>query len=987
MTHSVALAPSRDNDLVKLRPALIEAGFAGDIENDKALLAAMSTDNSIYTLMPDLVVAPRDSRDVKRLMEVLGHEAFRSIPVTARGGGTGTNGQSLNSGVIVDFQRYMNRLVALNVDERWVEVEPGIVLDELNAALSATGLFFAPTTSTANRCTIGGMVSTDASGKGSRIYGKTSDNVLGMEIVLDGGRTLDSSLPCPDWAKSMMADVEAACEGGRAVLLSRVPSISRRFTGYDLERAKQPDRPLEWWRLPIGAEGTLGLITRVRVRLLRKPDHKRLVIVGFESFATALGAGRRLMEHDPSAIEVMNEWVQMLAEKAGILSTLPASLRALDGKPIAYNFVEFVGDDEVELETRVAALQSSALHLPGVVAVHYAENNLEMSKLWTVRAASVGLLGKVPGTRRPIAFVEDCVVPVDNLSAFVDDFMALLKHHGLAYGMYGHVDVGCLHIRPALDIDQIADQKIMKTVSDKVFELTRKHGGIFWGEHGKGVRGAYLAEYVGETAYDAFRSIKKAFDPADRFNPGKLVTVRRSLMGIATTPFRRVNIDEGDAFHLAFKCNGNAQCLSYPRSTVMCPSFKATRDPRHSPKGRADALRTWHQAETEGKATPELEANVMSALDGCLGCKACATACPVQVDIPEMKSHFLERIYRKRRRGVSDRLALILEEHAPLLVSWRKSLALLSRLTNRWVGKLTGLVDLPPISYKGLADSGYQILSPTEIANRAWSDETVFIWQDPFTTLFDIEAPLAIADGLRALGYKPMFVALLPGGKAAHVLGDRQRFLMQAGVLRQAIDLIGSKGRPMVGVDPAFVMMLRQEYSKVRLHGKALLLVQEFLDNEAAARKIWPDLKNAKAPRQLFAHCSENAPGASSTAWKKVFATLGVEVEVAATGCCGMAGLFGHQKRNQAISRKAFDLSWSKPMQKEGSALVSGFSCRCQTKRFSGVTGIHPMRWIADAANALRNLSPDLPTEICAGPTSERERGSIQLDGERGLSR
>ena len=933
-------------------PALLkEKGFRGDVASDAALLAAMSTDNSVYAIAPDIVVAPRDAEDVRRLMRVLDTDALSGVPVTARGGGTGTNGQSLNAGIIVDFQKHMNRLLAVNVEEQWVEVEPGIVLDELNAQLASTGLFFAPTTSTASRCTIGGMVSTDASGKGSRRYGKTSDNILGMELVLDGGRTLDSAAPPPDWAHAMLLEIEGACQSGREALLKKVPALSRRFTGYDLERAKPPGGDLLWWRLPIGAEGTLGLVTRVRLRLLPKPKFKRLVVIGFETFAAALDAGGALLAHDPLAIEVMDEWVQGLAETAGILQALPAGLRARDGQPIAYNFVEFVGDDEADLARQVEVLRKSALTLTGAIASHVAMDDIEMAALWQVRAASVGLLGKVGGTRRPIAFVEDCVVPVENLATFVRDFTGLLSTNGLNFGMYGHVDVGCLHIRPALNIDRDEDRGIMKAISDGVFELTRRHGGIFWGEHGKGVRGAYLAEFVGATAYNAFGRIKRAFDPRHRFNPGKLVADPEALMGIETTPFRSVNTEDGDPLSLAFKCNGNAQCLSYQRSTVMCPSFKATRDLRHSPKGRADALRHWHQMHQGGNATEELEDDVLAALDGCLGCKACATSCPVQVDIPEMKSHFLDRLYRKRRRSLADKAALLLEEYSPVLVRHRKFAAIFARLLNPLMETLSGLCDLPSLAFHDVGRGGYQTFSAAVIAKRQWQEETVFIWQDPFTALFDTQAALALADGLSRFGYRPVFVAMSPGGKAAHVLGDRTRFIRQARKLRSAIDKVAGSGRAMVGVDPAFIMMIRQEYKKAGLAGEPILLVQEFLSEEIARGRALPKLTAARLPRKLFVHCSESA-GGSLMDWKRVLAALGAPVEIAATGCCGMAGMFGHQERHQALSRQTFDLSWAGQLQGEEEAMVSGFSCRCQTKRFSSIRGEHPMRWIADAIDA-----------------------------------
>jgi len=247
-----------------------------------------------------------------------------------------------------------------------------------------------------------------------------------------------------------------------------------------------------------------------------------------------------------------------------------------------------------------------------------------------------------------------------------------------------------------------------------------------------------------------------------------------------------------------------------------------------------------------------------------------------------------------------------------------------------------------------VGSGGYQTFGAETITQHRWHEDTVFIWQDPFTALFDTKAALALADGLRGFGYRPVFVAMYPGGKAAHVLGDRARFVRQARKLRSALDMVAASGRPMVGVDPAFVMMIRQEYLKAGLTGQPVMLVQEFLNREIANGRALPKLATARLPRKLFLHCSESA-GAGATAWKTVFAALGAPVEIAATGCCGMAGLFGHQERHQVLSRSTFDLSWTGQLQGEEEAMVSGFSCRCQTKRFSSIRGEHPMRWMADA--------------------------------------
>ena len=312
--------------LEAFRAALLAKDFGGEIEADSALRAAMSTDNSVYQIYPDVVVAPRTAGDVVALLDVMAQPEFAQLALTPRGGGTGTNGQSLNQGVILDFRRHMNKLIAVNEAERWADVEPGMVLDTLNDQLRPLGLFFAPEASTSTRCTIGGMVSTDASGKGSRIYGKTSDNIAGLEIACPQG-LLASFNPDPDWARPMLDTAEQAARSGRDAFIANTPKINRRFTGYDLERACPEEGAFEWWRLFLGAEGTLSPITRIRVQLRPLPKEKRLIVASFESFRAALAAATPLMDDEPTAIEVMDERVQQLAEEAGILNRLPDALR------------------------------------------------------------------------------------------------------------------------------------------------------------------------------------------------------------------------------------------------------------------------------------------------------------------------------------------------------------------------------------------------------------------------------------------------------------------------------------------------------------------------------------------------------------------------------------------------------------------------------------------------------------------------------------
>ncbi|MDB6454393.1 FAD-binding and (Fe-S)-binding domain-containing protein [Falsirhodobacter sp. 20TX0035] len=916
--------------------ALSLAGFRGDIDTDSALRAAMSTDNSVYQITPDLIVAPRDAEDLLTLMRVM--VKFPDLAITARGGGTGTNGQSLNRGVVVDLRRHMNGLLAVDVTEGWADVQPGLVLDDLNERLRPTGWFFAPETSTSSRCTIGGMVSTDASGKGSRIYGKTSDNILGLEVARPEG-LLDSLIAPPAWAHDMLASAETAARQGRDAFVANTPRLNRRFTGYDLERACPPGGGFEWWRLFLGAEGTLGLITRIRVKLRRIEKEKRLIVAGFDSFRNALAAASPLIAAGPTAVEVMDETVQGIADRAGILTRLPPGLRAAPGQPVAYVFIELNGDDPVPLAAKLDHCRAILATLPGLGATHTAADLAEIRELWAVRSAGVGLLGKVDGPARPIAFVEDTVVPPENLPAFVDDFLGVLSQNGLGFGIYGHVDVGCLHIRPALNIDSPADRERLVAVSDAIYDLTRKHGGIFWGEHGKGVRGAYLKDWIGPEAYAALQGVKAAFDPEGRFNPGKLVSNAAPIMGIATTPFRAFNAPEGDPLTLAFRCNGNAQCLSYARTTPMCPSFKATGDVRHSPKGRADALRAWHGARKAD--APDLaarEADLMGALDTCLGCKACASSCPVQVDIPTMRSAFYADVFARRSRPLADRLTLAAERFSPQVVRLAPVIAPFWPLAARVGEWLTATRDLP----RALARTKARTLPDTLPPNA------VILVQDWFTALFDAEVQTQVAAGFAALGYHPVLLPMRPAGKAALGAGDMAGFRRMAGALAEQLSRAAATGAPLIALDPALAMMLRQDYPKAGISTPKVLLPQEFLAAEAATRSFPQAHHMTEAT--LLSHCTEvtGQPNAGAL-WAEVFAAVGLPLSTPATGCCGMAGLYGHQERHQPSSRTLFDLSWRAHVEGRGPVLATGFSCRCQAKRLADVTPAHPLGLIAKA--------------------------------------
>ncbi len=964
-----------DAPLSAFRDALRAAGFSGDVEVEWGGRVAASTDNSIYQIVPDAVVAPRDREDLKRLLGVMNQEAFKSLSITGRGGSTGTNGQGLNGGVIVEFRRYMNRILAVDEGAQWAEVEPGVVLDQLNALLKGREVFFSPDTSTASRCTIGGMVSTDACGQGSRVYGKTGDNVLELDVLLadgtevrlrrlEGEEAIGALTAANDPGARVLAEAMAACDEGAGPLEARIPGLRRHFVGYDLVHARPSQEIFDPVRLVVGSEGTLALVTAARVKLTPKPVHKRLVVVSYKDFDAALASAKALLAHEPTAIETLDDTVHTLAYRQGLLDDLPERLRTPDeqGRVPVSNYLEFTNEDPDALVAAVDGLIAALATEPTVVGWHVAEDPAEILRIWGIRKSSVGLLGGAEGTRRPVPFVEDCVVPPENLRAFVAEFRALLNAEKLTYGMFGHVDVGCIHVRPALDISTAEDRERMKRISDAVFALVRKHGGIFWGEHGKGVRGQYLPDMVGPEAYSAFAKVKRAFDPGNRLNPGKLVNPDAdvsALLKVDQTPFRLSNSPEQgleDPFADAFRCNGNAQCQAYSASIPMCPSYKATGERRHSPKGRADLLRAWHRLRAESDAAAAAVADeVYAALDGCLGCKACATTCPIHVDVPEMKSLFLEHYHATRPRTAGDRMLGSLE-WLSMIGAGAPGLVNLGLLVGRPLAeRIGGIVDAPAFSSPSLSARlrARDLRARSAETAEVEGPQTVFVIQDSFTTPFDAAAVTAVIDGLKVLGYRPQPISLFPTGKALHVKGYRAQFRKVAAAAKATLDAL-PPGVPRVGVDPSAVLLFRQEYAKAGLApAEPVLLPQEFLSREAAGATGagWPRVPDGARPVvvRLMLHCTERtAVPQSARQWKAVFAACGLTLDVPDAGCCGMAGAFGHEARNQEVSKKLYDMSWRTPVAEAGGPVAAtGYSCRSQMKRCGDEPAGHPLALLA----------------------------------------
>jgi len=990
--------------------ALRQQGFGGDISLGSADRTVFSTDNSIYQREPAGILFPRETADLAVIARALGDVRFRSVVIAARGGGTGTNGQSLTSGFVVDLSRHMNRILAIDPAARRVRVQAGVVKDQLNAALRPHGLFFAPELSTSNRATIGGMIATDACGQGSCLYGKTRDHVAGLTTVLAGGTVWTSRPLGPEELERAKAEPgvvgavhrrldEVAREHAAAIEAVFLP-LNRSLTGYDLPHLRDAAGRFDLNAVLCGSEGTLGLIAEAELAVLPIPARSALVNIRYRSFDAALRDARHLAPLRPASIETVDGTVLSLARSDVVWGAVEPYFPLDEAGPAAaILIVEILGDQDAEIETGIArmiAVLEDGQAAAGRLGWTQALSPEAVEAIWTMRKRAVGLLGNVQGKARPVAFVEDTAVPPERLADYIAEFRALLDRHGLRYGMFGHVDAGVVHVRPALDLIDPAQEPLVRGITDAVVELTRRHGGVLWGEHGKGLRSAYAPTFFGPI-YPVLQTIKAAFDPFDQFNPGKVVAPPQSaLTALDAVPFRAESDRQASApsrerFGDAFHCNGNGACHDFDLDHVMCPSWKGTRERRHSPKGRSALMREWLRRLSAAGVEPVAAAaslrrgalaalpsrianswrkrrgeadfshEVLEAMNGCLACKGCSGTCPVKVDVPDFRAAFLELYHGRYLRRPRDYLVASIERAAPWLARMPGlSRWMMSRPLSIRLARALGLVGVPlparvPIGRR-LRQRQVEIADPAALARLGPEERarSVVLVQDAFTRYFEGEVVLDTVDLLRALGFRVWLAPYLPNGKPQHVHGFLGPFERIARRTAGKLSALADAGVDLVGIDPSMTLVYRSEYRKA-LGGKAappVALLQEWLARRAA---LFARPAVGAASFRLFPHCTERALANGSMAdWRTVFAALGSDLSVLEAGCCGMAGTFGHQAETRALSETIYRLSWAEKVEAFAAdgLLATGYSCRSQIAAIDGHAIRHPVSALLDLVRA-----------------------------------
>ncbi len=956
----VPQADARLVDLAGLQRRL-STEIEGEVRFDKVSRALYSTDASVYQIEPVGVVIPKTREDLIRVVRMC---AALRCPLTMRGGGTSQAGQAIGAGLQVDTSKYYNRILEFNAAERWVRVQPGIVLDELNAYLRPHGLRFAPDISTASRATVGGMMANNSSGARSVLYGKTIDHVLEQQVALADG-SVALFRPLSD------AELEAACSGEsleaqcyRAVrrvaaecaaeVERRFPKVLRRVGGYNLDEFVRPGKPFDMTKLIVGSEGTLAVILEAKLNLVPLPKAKAVLAIQFERLLDALAATPAILKHQPSAVEVMDAFILDHTRQSSALDRLRRSF--IQGDPGALLCVEMYDESGTALRSRVQALENDLRERRSGYHFHQAFEAAEQARIWSLREAALGLSMAMKEDAKSISFVEDTAVSPDHLRDYIEKFLGIISRHETRAGVYAHASVGCLHVRPVVNLKTEDGIRKFEFIANEVSDLVLEYNGALSGEHGDGlVRSPFLRKMFGPVLYDAFRTIKRTFDPAGILNPGKIVdspplTSNLRFGAGYRTPHPPAFFDYseyGGMGGAVEMCSGLGACRKTLEGT-MCPSYMATREEADCTRGRANVLRL---AMTGRLGESGLgDEGVYRVLDLCLECRACKAECPVGVDVARFKSEFLADYQGRhgtplgaRVLGHADVIARAGSQFAPLLNRLTPARAM--RVLNERLFGIDRRRSLPRWAAATLARSA---------AGRGAAETRVFLFNDTFTNYYNPDIGLAALDVFAAAG---MSAGIAPNeccGRPAISKGllPRARKLARRNVER--LYAMAERGGKFIFCEPSCLSAMREdapallrgdEQRRARIVANACMLFEEFLGSELESRRVKLDFAPGPARILLHAHCHQKSMGLLPVANSLLARIPGASVIDPDAGCCGMAGSFGYTRDHFDVSRQIGERRLFPAIRHMAAGTViaaSGFSCRHQIQDFTGATAVHP---------------------------------------------
>jgi len=968
---------------------ILQQNFEGEIHSDQVMRILYSTDASDYKEMPLAVVFPKNENDIQLLVNFANSNKTSLIPRTA---GTSLAGQVVGNGIVVDVSKYMTKILELNKEEKWVKVQPGVVLDELNIFLKPHNLFFGPETSTSNRCMIGGMVGNNSCGAHSLIYKTTRDHTLELRTILSDGSIAEfknlnrneflQKLKLNNLEGEIYRNTQSLLNGDDTQLEIRNEfpdkTIYRRNTGYavdlllDCLPITTNGLPFNFCKILAGSEGTLAFFTEIKLNLVTLPPKEVGVVAAhFHSLNDALRANIIALQFQPGAVELMDETIMNCTKNSRAHSS---SRFFIKDEPKAMLMIEFERHTKEEIEA-VAKKMEAAIRNAGYGYHFPILFGNDTKKVWNLRKAGLGLLANVPGDKKSVTVIEDTAVDVNVLPDFVVDFQKTLDKYGLECVFYAHVGSGELHLRPMLNLKDANDRELFYTIGKEIALLVKKYKGSLSGEHGDGrLRGEFIPIIIGEKNYQLLKEIKKVWDVNNIFNPNKIVdapSMKENLKyKLGETPhFETVfNFSKEQGFvRAAEKCTGSADCRkSEIIGGAMCPSFMATRNEKDSTRARANILRDILNNSTN--SNPFNSKEIYEVMDLCLSCKACKKECPSGVDVAKLKAEFLQHYYEDNKIPLRTKL-IANQPKMNKLASFSPAISNFFMKNSFFSKQFMKFFNFSekrkmPLLYKTTLEKWYR---KNFAHHEKQTKGTVYFFNDEFTNFNDTSIGIIAIQLLTHLGYK----VIIP----KHEISGRT--FLSKGLLHKAkkivntnLELLGEKisaQTPLLGIEPSAILSFRDEYpdlansenkEKAENLAKNSFLVQEFLWQEVEKGNITKELfTNETAEIKLHGHCQQKALAGTETDIKLLSLPENYSVKEIPSGCCGMAGSFGYEKEHYAISMKIGELVLFPAVRKTDNKTIIaavGTSCRHQIFDGTGRVALHPVEILW---NALKKTS------------------------------
>lgn len=939
--------------------------LTGEMRQDALARALYATDASIYEIIPEAVVWPRSAAEVAAVVRACGKH---NVPVTPRGAGTGLTGGAVNFGIQLDLSRHLNRIQEIDPAARTARVESGVVLDELNTALAPHGLHFAPDVATSSRATIGGMIANNSCGAHSIITGRTVDHVLSLETVLSDGSVCtwgpDSKVQNNPLARRGAETLATVARTHAEQIATRYPRVMRRNSGYGLDRLRLDADRLNTEAVLCGSEGTLAIVTAATLNLLPLPRHKVLMVVHYESVPAALASVPRILTHKPAAVELVDK---LLLDATRNNPVMARKRWFLQGDPHALLAVELFDDDADRLRKRldnlVADLQAHALGYAWPILAEAAAQQ----DVWEVRKAGLGLLMSKPGDDQPCAFVEDTAVDPARLHDFIKRFSELLAEEDVPQvGYYAHASVGCLHVRPVLNLKRQEGVDRLRRIGERVSSLVLEFGGTMTAEHGDGIiRSAWLEKMFGPELVDAFRRIKEAFDPQNILNPGKIVdplpleaNLRYGADFKAQQPPTTLDFSEhGGMAGLAEMCSGVGQCRQRLVGT-MCPSYRATGEEKDSTRARANALRLAlsNRDLLQGLADPALE----EVFDLCLSCKACKTECPTGTDVAKLKAEWLA--HRNLRVGVPRRSRLIARSIE--LAIWGSRLApfsnwiMQSKVTRAFMEHFYGLDRrVPPPAFAPTTFRKWFRGHCRRRAKSALPARKVVYFVDTWVNYYTPQVGRAAVKVLEALGYHVLVPPTVCCGRPLISKGMLAEAKLLAAENVRVLASYAQQGIPIVGTEPSCVSTLTDELPQLvrarsaRRIAELAETIESFVSRALEENPTALRFKADQRPLLYHGHCHQKALVGTESALSLLRGCTGDKATEINSGCCGMAGAFGHEVEHYDVARAIGEERLFPAVRGRGESevAISGFSCRQHIQHHTDARPRHVIEYVADA--------------------------------------